>query len=165
MLLTKVYSGLPRWCSGKEPARQYRRRKRCRFDPWVGTIPWRRARQPTPVILPGESHGQRSLAGYCPWGCKEADMAGSDKDACTKDIQVKKSLNSDKERRGKHKRGGATGRGSSWVSLGVQTLLYCLLAWRLWTFYATSLILLFFIQYEPAIHLLGTLTTKNTTGL
>jgi len=37
---------------------------RGRFDPWVGKIPWRRAWQPTPVFLPGESHGQRSLAGY-----------------------------------------------------------------------------------------------------
>ena len=35
-----------------------------RFHSWVGKIPWRRARQPTPVFLPGESHGQRSLAGY-----------------------------------------------------------------------------------------------------
>ena len=34
------------------------------FDPWVGKIPWRRAWQPTPVFLPGESHGQRSLVGY-----------------------------------------------------------------------------------------------------
>ena len=33
--------------------------------------PWRRKRQPTPVFLPGESHGQRSLAGYSPWGRKE----------------------------------------------------------------------------------------------
>ena len=32
------------------------------FSPWVGKIPWRRAWQPTPVFLPGESHGQRSLA-------------------------------------------------------------------------------------------------------
>jgi len=40
--------------------------KRARFDPWVGTIPWRRAWQPTPVFLPGESHEQRSLAGYNP---------------------------------------------------------------------------------------------------
>ena len=39
-------------------------RERYGFDPWVGKIPWRRARQPTPVFLPGESHGQRSLAGY-----------------------------------------------------------------------------------------------------
>ena len=39
---------------------------RCGFDPWVGKIPWRRALQPTPVFLPGESHGQRSLAGHSP---------------------------------------------------------------------------------------------------
>ena len=35
---------------------------------------WRRKWQPTPVFLPGESHGQRSLVGYGPWGCKELDM-------------------------------------------------------------------------------------------
>ena len=39
-----------------------------------GKIPWRGAWQPTPVSLPGESHGQRSLMGYSPWGCKESDM-------------------------------------------------------------------------------------------
>ena len=39
-------------------------------DPWVGKIPWRRKWQSTPVFLPGESHGQRSLMGYSPWGCK-----------------------------------------------------------------------------------------------
>ena len=50
--------------SGKEPACQCRRHKRRGFDPWVGKIPWRRAWQPTPVFSPGESHGQRSLAGY-----------------------------------------------------------------------------------------------------
>ena len=44
-----------------------------RFDPWVGKIPWRRKWQPTPVVLPGESHGQRSLVGYSPWGRKEWD--------------------------------------------------------------------------------------------
>ena len=37
-----------------------------RFNPWVGKIPWRRAWQPTPVFLPGKSHGQRSLAGCRP---------------------------------------------------------------------------------------------------
>ena len=41
-----------------------------RFDPWVRKIPWRRKWEPTPVFLPGESHGQRSLAGYSPWGCR-----------------------------------------------------------------------------------------------
>ena len=47
---------------------------RCRFDPWVGKSPWRRVSwQPTPVLFPGESHGQRSLVGYSPWVCKEAD--------------------------------------------------------------------------------------------
>ena len=40
---------------------------------WVRTIPWGRARQPTPVSLPGESHGQRSLVGYSPWSHKELD--------------------------------------------------------------------------------------------
>ena len=43
------------------------------FDPWVGKIPWRREWQPTPVVLPGESHGQGSLAGYGPWDHKELD--------------------------------------------------------------------------------------------
>ena len=38
------------------------------FDPWVGKIPWRRKWHPTPVFLPGESHGRRSLVGYSPWG-------------------------------------------------------------------------------------------------
>ena len=41
--------------------------------PWVGKIPWRREWQPSPVFLPGEFHGQRSLAGYSPWGCKVSD--------------------------------------------------------------------------------------------
>ena len=42
-------------------------------DPWVGKIPWRRKWQPTPVSLPGEYHGQRSLVDYSPWGHKESD--------------------------------------------------------------------------------------------
>ena len=48
--------------------------KRPGFNPWFGKIPWRRAWQPTPVFLPGKSHGQRSLAGYSPWGRCESDM-------------------------------------------------------------------------------------------
>ena len=47
---------------------------RSRFNPWVRKIPWRREWQPTPVFLPRESHGQASLAGYSPWGCKESDI-------------------------------------------------------------------------------------------
>ena len=41
--------------------------RRLMFDPWVGKTPWKREWQPTPVFLPGESYGQRSLAGYSPW--------------------------------------------------------------------------------------------------
>ena len=43
------------------------------FDPWLGKIPWRRKWQPTPVLLPGESHGGRSLVGYSLWGRKESE--------------------------------------------------------------------------------------------
>ena len=58
IFLTK---GFPGGASGKELSCQCRRHKRHRFDPWVGRIPWRRAWQPTPVFLPGQSYGQRSL--------------------------------------------------------------------------------------------------------
>ena len=44
------------------------------FDPWIGKVLWRRERLPTPVFLPGEFQGQRSLEGYGSWDCKEADM-------------------------------------------------------------------------------------------
>ena len=44
-------------------------------SPGGGLILWRRAWQPTPVFLPGETHGQRTLADYSPWGHKELDTA------------------------------------------------------------------------------------------
>ena len=56
--------------SGKESTCQCRRCKRHEFDPQGRKIPWRRASQPTPVFLSGESHGQRGLAIYSPWGHK-----------------------------------------------------------------------------------------------
>ena len=65
--------GLLRWHTGEESACQGRRRLRHGFDPWVGKIPWRRAWQPTPVFLPGNFHGKRSLEGYNPWCCKELE--------------------------------------------------------------------------------------------
>ena len=58
--------GFPGGTSSKEPACQCKRLRKCGFDPWIRKIPWRRAWHPTPVFLPGESHGQRSLAGYSP---------------------------------------------------------------------------------------------------
>ena len=65
--------GFPNGTSGKEPTCQCRRHKKCGFGPWVRKIPWRRAWQPTPVSLAGESHGQRNLVGYAPWGGTELD--------------------------------------------------------------------------------------------
>ena len=73
-IINKYKSGFPGSARDKEFACQCRRHKRQRFDPWVGKIPWRRKWQPTPVLLPGESHRQRSLAGYSPWAHKESDM-------------------------------------------------------------------------------------------
>ena len=62
--------GLLRWLSGNESAWQSRR---CRFDPWVKKIPWRRDWQATLVFLPRKSHGWRRLVAYRPWGHKELD--------------------------------------------------------------------------------------------
>ena len=53
------------------------------FNPWVGKISWRRAWQPTPVFLPGESYGLRRLVGYSPWGRGESDMTEATEHACT----------------------------------------------------------------------------------
>ena len=64
--------GFPGGASDKEPACQCRRPKRHRFDPWMGKI-WRKAQQPTPVFLAGESPEQRILESYRPWGLTEAD--------------------------------------------------------------------------------------------
>ena len=62
--------GLARWLGWERICLQCRRPE---FYPVVGKIPWRRKWQATPVFLPGESHGQKSLVGYSPWGCKEWD--------------------------------------------------------------------------------------------
>ena len=58
--------------SDKESACQSRRCRRPRFNPWVGKILWRKNWQPTPVFLPGKSHGQWNLVCYGPWGHKES---------------------------------------------------------------------------------------------
>ena len=63
--------GFPGDSCGKESTCQWRRRKRRGFNPQVRRIPWRRKWQPIPIYLPGKVHGQRSLMGYSPWGCKE----------------------------------------------------------------------------------------------
>ena len=62
---------------GKESA--FLQCRRSGFDPWVGKIPWRGTWQPTPVFLPEQSHGQRSLGGYSPWSHKESGMTEATK--------------------------------------------------------------------------------------
>ena len=73
MLLSPLVTveDFPRGSSGKIlPASACH--KRCRLDSWVGRISCRRKWQPIPVVLPGKSHGQRSLVGYSPLGDKES---------------------------------------------------------------------------------------------
>ena len=62
--------GFPGSSAGKESACMCGRPE---FNPWVGKVSWRRERLPTPVFWPVEFHGQRSMAGYSPWGCKESN--------------------------------------------------------------------------------------------
>ena len=69
-----ITPGLPKWRSGEESAYQGRR---CGFDPWVRKIPWRRNWQPTPIFLPGKSHGKTSLVGCSPWGGKRVGLNDS----------------------------------------------------------------------------------------
>ena len=64
---------IPGGTIGGEPACECKRRKRWGLGSWVREIPWRRAWQPTPGFLPGESHGQKRLAGYSLWGHKQSD--------------------------------------------------------------------------------------------
>ena len=70
MLNTMVGLGFPGGSEGKASTQNAGNK----FDPWVGKIPWRRKWQPTPVLLPGKSHGWRSPVGYSSWGRKELNM-------------------------------------------------------------------------------------------
>ena len=71
-LLSNLYSQVA--LVVKKHTCQCKKHKRHVFDPWVRKIPWRRAWQPTLVFLPGKFHGQRSLAGYSPWGHKQSNV-------------------------------------------------------------------------------------------
>ena len=66
--------GLPWWLSGKESTCNAGVAGDVGSIPGLGRFPWRREWQPTLIFLPGESHGQRSLAGYSPLGHRESDM-------------------------------------------------------------------------------------------
>ena len=74
--LVASHTGLPGGSAVKESPCKAGARGDTVSIPRSGRSPWRRARQPTTVFLPGESHGLRSLAGYSPWGEKESDVTG-----------------------------------------------------------------------------------------
>ena len=100
--------GFPGGTCGKHPACP-RRHKRCRFDPWVGKIPWRRAWQPTLVFLPGESHGQRSQqaavrrVGKSQRGLKRLGKRSTALSECTPSQEwCRKPMNRRKAPRGAH---------------------------------------------------------------
>ena len=79
-----LYIFFPGGTSGKEHFFLCRRHERHRFDPWVWKIHWRRPWQLIPVFLPGESHGQRNLAGYSLQGHKELDTTEATLHVCTR---------------------------------------------------------------------------------
>ena len=72
---------------GKNPPANAGDIREASFDLWVRKFPWRRKWQPTPVFLPGKSHGQRSLVGYSPYGCKESDTTEVTQHAYTRKYQ------------------------------------------------------------------------------
>ena len=73
LYLCKI-TGLHQWLSKSRIHMQCRRHKSREFKPGVTQVPWRRKWQPTPVFLPGKSHGEGSLEGHSPWGHEELDM-------------------------------------------------------------------------------------------
>ena len=78
----------------KESTCQFRWHRSCRFDPWVRKVPWNRKWQPAPVLLPGESHGQRDLVGYSPWDHKELDtwLVTKQQKAVVQELDCQKEL-------------------------------------------------------------------------
>ena len=65
---TLTYSGVA------QSVKHLRAMRRPGFNSWVRKLPWSRKWQPTAVFFPGESHGQRSLAGYNSWNCKSRTL-------------------------------------------------------------------------------------------
>ena len=77
------------------------------FNLWVRKILWRRKWPPTPVFLPGKSHGQRSLMGYSPWGCKELDTTGHTTGA---EMAVREEVRKMQRKQQRGRRGARRGR-------------------------------------------------------
>ena len=78
----KGFRDFPGGTNGKEPPASAVDLISSRFDPWMGKIPWRRARQPLQYSCLENPHGQRSLAGYSPQGGQESDMTEATQNTC-----------------------------------------------------------------------------------
>ena len=88
--LQHLFYGFP-FPSGKNMPAMQETSRRCRFNPWVGRIPWSRKWHPTLIVLPGKSQGQSSLSGYSPWGCRESDRTewlNNSSSSCSKVYKV-----------------------------------------------------------------------------
>ena len=91
-----LHKGFPGGTSSKEPTCQCKQYKICELDPWVRKSWWRRARQPTSVFLPGNSHGQRRLASYSLQGQKESDTTEATQHTGTSHLVFHRKENSKK---------------------------------------------------------------------
>ena len=81
------------WASlGAQMVKNLAAMQETRAPSWSGTIPWRWEWLPTPVFLPGEFYGQRSLEGYSPWGRKESDVTGKCTDESVTEFAYGNSL-------------------------------------------------------------------------
>ena len=96
---------------------------RCELDLWVWKIPWRKKWHPTPVLLPGKFHGQRSLAGYSLWGYKKSDTTSRLSTPCPWSLDVYSST----RRHCKSNYNGQGGspfynKGKNWLGTGIQSI-------------------------------------------
>ena len=78
-----IVLGFPGEANGRELACHSGDKRRHQFDPWCQANPLEEGIAATPLFLPGESHGQKSLAAYAPWGHKESDMTDTTQHVCT----------------------------------------------------------------------------------
>ena len=107
--------GLSRWHSGNKSVCQHRSLEGHGFNPWVGKIPWKRKGQPNPVFCTGESHGQRSLVGYCPWDHKESDRTKATQYiTCMWNLHMTKHMKQKETHRHRKQTCGCQGGGMDW---------------------------------------------------
>ena len=106
-----ITGGFPGRLSGEESACQCGRLRRHEVGHWVRKIPWRSKQQPTPVLLPGKFHGQRSLVGYSPWGHKTVGYNWAREPRC----QSRRQKRKDSQRQVRRKVGKGYQRQEGWT--------------------------------------------------